>query len=207
MKLLSLYVGLHSYLVKDSTDSQLSFVSVTGLSGLHLLFDFSLPELWKPCPQSQCCVRWLYSSHIFWICIFFCMPDGDVSGYRWPGDVWSPSASRHSEEQEVGRFEAAVETSGLIWDWSTAWVLQPHLHDEGGIGSSHPKHNGQCTYSEYGPAEATFQSPHFMYMIFNSYPLSIQTEGYKLVWLQAGLCTTVLVFALKRHASFEVNIL
>lgn len=41
VKLLSLCVGLHSYAVKDSADSQLSFVFDTGLSGLDLLFDFS----------------------------------------------------------------------------------------------------------------------------------------------------------------------
>lgn len=53
MKLLSLCVGLHSYSVKDSTDSQLSFVLVAGLSGLHSHSDFFSP------------LRPQWSSHIF----------------------------------------------------------------------------------------------------------------------------------------------
>ncbi|XP_039856200.1 phosphatidylinositol 4-phosphate 5-kinase-like protein 1 isoform X1 [Simochromis diagramma] len=53
MKLLSLCVGFHGYSVKDSTDSQLSFVLVTGLSGLHSHSDFFSP------------LRPQWSSHIF----------------------------------------------------------------------------------------------------------------------------------------------
>lgn len=53
MKLLSLCVGFHGYSVKDSTDSQLSFVLVAGLSGLHSHSDFFSP------------LRPQWSSHIF----------------------------------------------------------------------------------------------------------------------------------------------
>lgn len=40
------------------------------------------------------------------------LPDGDVS--RRPGDVRSPSARRHWEEEALGRFEATMEASGPV---------------------------------------------------------------------------------------------
>lgn len=53
----------------------------------------------------------------------FRIPDGDVFSCDRPGGVWSPAATWYREEEEVGRFEAAVEASRLIWDRSAAWVL------------------------------------------------------------------------------------
>lgn len=46
--------------------------------------------------------------------VYLTVSDGDVSSCRWPGDVRSPSGLKHGEEEEVGRFEAAVEASGLV---------------------------------------------------------------------------------------------
>lgn len=99
MKLLSLCVDFHGYSVKDSTDSQLSFVLVAGLSGLHSHSDFFSP------------LRPQWSSHIFsLIRLFFSISDGDVDSRS--KDVESPAALH--EEKAVGRSEAAVETSGPV---------------------------------------------------------------------------------------------
>lgn len=107
--LLSLCVGFHSYPVKDSTDSQLSFVLVTGHSGLHLLFDFFLLELWKPPLHWQRNVRWLCSSRMIQSCVFLyprwmcrqlevaqgCLVSVSIlARWRWEGgEVWGNSGN------------------------------------------------------------------------------------------------------------------
>lgn len=159
-------VSIVTLLKTQLTVSCLLCLALASLASTYSDF-FSL-ELWKPHLRSQYSVTWLDSSHMLWTCAFFFIPDGNVSGCRWPGDIWSPSVLRHGEEEALGRFEATVEASGLVWDRSAAWVLHLDLHDEGGIGSSHPKHHWQWNYSEYGSAETTGLW-HFAFSVFKCF--------------------------------------
>ena len=163
-------------------------VFVTSLSGPQSLMSFcrSFENLTRVYGTVTCDC----SNHLFWICAFFCDPDGDVSSRRWPRDVWSPSAPQHSEEEEVGRSEAAVEASGLVWDRSAARVLQPDLHDEGGTGSCHSKHYWHRTYSEYGSAEATIQSLVHMHIHDIWTVLAWYSDGSIQVYKLAGVAAS-----------------
>lgn len=81
--------------------------------------------------------------------MIFSLPGEHGSRYKQPRDVRAPSTLQHKKAEALGRFEATVEAFGVVWDWSAAWILCTDLHDEGRIGSSHPKHHWKCTLSEY----------------------------------------------------------